>query len=403
MRAPSKPSGQIACRRSMTDARVLLERHKPAPCLRLSRGVLRRLRGGLDGLADERAAARRRHRDRQAAEAQARLPRPARLRRRHEGAGHRRDRRDHARLRGPTPPPCTASRPTGTASTATPARDAQGRLWLQYWLFYYYNDFQLVGPLFSGGKHEGDWELVQLRLGDDEKPVAGRLLPAQDRREQGVGRRPQGAQLAATPLVYVARGSHANYFSARLALHRRVVRPGRRQRPADHRRRSRSLGDSEPAWVLGPASGATPKPTSLAAGLREPDQPRPPPALAGPLEARRRRARSRRPPPPAPPQADGAAHRRAHRRRLHGRRRRRARSSSRCARRAPTSPPSPRPSRSTARAQRRGRAARRRPRLRRLDERRRPERGGLRGRQSRRERLSEHVTRRNGDRSGSDG
>ena len=49
-------------------------------------------------------------------------------------------------------------------------RDAQGRLWLQYWLFYYYNDFQLLGPLLSGGKHEGDWELVQLRLNAAEQP-----------------------------------------------------------------------------------------------------------------------------------------------------------------------------------------------------------------------------------------
>src|SRR4051795_2780175 len=34
-------------------------------------------------------------------------------------------------------------------------RDSHGRLWLQYWLFYYYNDFQLVGSLLGGGRHEG--------------------------------------------------------------------------------------------------------------------------------------------------------------------------------------------------------------------------------------------------------
>src|SRR4029079_17612253 len=48
-------------------------------------------------------------------------------------------------------------------------RDSQGRLWLQYWLFYYYNDYQLLGPL-SGGNHEGDWELVQVRLDAAEQP-----------------------------------------------------------------------------------------------------------------------------------------------------------------------------------------------------------------------------------------
>src|SRR3954470_16686526 len=36
--------------------------------------------------------------------------------------------------------------------------DSSGHLWLQYWFFYYYNDFQLLGP-FSGGNHEGDWEM----------------------------------------------------------------------------------------------------------------------------------------------------------------------------------------------------------------------------------------------------
>src|SRR4051812_6592591 len=43
-------------------------------------------------------------------------------------------------------------------------RDREGRLWLQYWLFSYYNEFQLLGPLVGGGKHEGDWECVQVRL-----------------------------------------------------------------------------------------------------------------------------------------------------------------------------------------------------------------------------------------------
>src|SRR3954471_10699970 len=48
-------------------------------------------------------------------------------------------------------------------------KDSQGRLWLQYWLFYYYNDYQLLGPL-TGGDHEGDWEPVQLRLRAAREP-----------------------------------------------------------------------------------------------------------------------------------------------------------------------------------------------------------------------------------------
>ncbi|WP_028066187.1 hypothetical protein [Solirubrobacter soli] len=83
-------------------------------------------------------------------------------------------------------------------------RDPQGRLWLQYWLFYYYNDYQLLGPL-SGGNHEGDWELVQLRLGANEKPV--QAVYSQHKLAES---RPFSGT---TPIVYVARGSHANYFS----------------------------------------------------------------------------------------------------------------------------------------------------------------------------------------------
>src|SRR4051812_28971552 len=88
-------------------------------------------------------------------------------------------------------------------------RDRDGRLWLQYWFFYYYNDFQLLGPLVTGGKHEGDWELVQIRLGPSEQP------------EQVVYSQHKSAESKAwaaarkagnTPLVHVARGSHANYF-----------------------------------------------------------------------------------------------------------------------------------------------------------------------------------------------
>jgi hypothetical protein len=83
-------------------------------------------------------------------------------------------------------------------------KDGQGRLWLQYWLFYYYNDYQLLGPL-SGGDHEGDWELVQLRLDAAEHPVQA----VYTQHKQAESRAFSGT----TPTVYVARGSHANYFS----------------------------------------------------------------------------------------------------------------------------------------------------------------------------------------------
>src|ERR1700754_4120287 len=89
--------------------------------------------------------------------------------------------------------------------------DRSGRLWLQYWLFYYYNDFQLLGPLLSGGKHEGDWELVQIRLGPSEQPE--QIVVTQHRGAESKAWADAPKQGANTPLVYIARGSHANYFS----------------------------------------------------------------------------------------------------------------------------------------------------------------------------------------------
>jgi Vacuolar protein sorting-associated protein 62 len=95
-----------------------------------------------------------------------------------------------------------------------PRRDASGRLWLQYWFFYYYNDFQLAGPLLSGGKHEGDWEMIQIRLDTGEQPVEAVFSQHKgaERQDWSFVAKAQGAP--ATPLVYVARGSHACYFRA---------------------------------------------------------------------------------------------------------------------------------------------------------------------------------------------
>ena len=37
-------------------------------------------------------------------------------------------------------------------------------MWLAYWFFYFYNDYNLIGPFIKAGLHEGDWEMIQLRL-----------------------------------------------------------------------------------------------------------------------------------------------------------------------------------------------------------------------------------------------
>lgn len=73
---------------------------------------------------------------------------------------------------------------------------------IQYWLFYLYNDW------FN--KHEGDWEMVQVTLDAAGNPEW--LILSQ---HHGGTRRPWSAvpvEAGTHPPVYVALGSHANYF-----------------------------------------------------------------------------------------------------------------------------------------------------------------------------------------------
>jgi hypothetical protein len=96
--------------------------------------------------------------------------------------------------------------------------DIPNRLALQYWFFYYFNQFNDL--------HEGDWEMVQL--------VFSAATPA-----EAVGQEPvsvgysqhDGGERAAwdddkleregdRPVVYAASGSHANYYSSHLWLGR---------------------------------------------------------------------------------------------------------------------------------------------------------------------------------------
>src|SRR4051812_4654615 len=132
-------------------------------------------------------------------------------------------------------------------------RDSQGRLWLQYWLFYYYNDFQLAGPLVSGGKHEGDWELVQVRLDASEKPVQAVFSQHKTAQSRAWADVRKATNSPATPLVHVARGSHANYFVP--GSHWTGVwfdqadGNGPQITPA-----LEVLGDDQPAWVLWPGT-----------------------------------------------------------------------------------------------------------------------------------------------------
>jgi hypothetical protein len=85
------------------------------------------------------------------------------------------------------------------------AKFGEGGLWLQYWFFYQFDDYRFA-------KHEGDWEMIQLRFGHRDKPDQAVYAQAAgaERRPWNEVQRVEGKP--DTPIVYVARGSHACYF-----------------------------------------------------------------------------------------------------------------------------------------------------------------------------------------------
>lgn len=90
-------------------------------------------------------------------------------------------------------------------------RADSGRDWLQYWFWLYYNPKNL----FGFGKHEGDWEMIQIGLGADGQPEV--LAYAQH--ASGEARKAREAEWierdgARRPVVYVSPLSHASYFEA---------------------------------------------------------------------------------------------------------------------------------------------------------------------------------------------
>lgn len=93
------------------------------------------------------------------------------------------------------------------------AQGTDGCMWLQYWFFYFYNDFELLGDAFPAGLHEGDWEMIQLRLDAEE---ASPDLAVYAKHKSAEARRWKDVELLddLRPIVYVARGSHAAYFKA---------------------------------------------------------------------------------------------------------------------------------------------------------------------------------------------
>jgi hypothetical protein len=94
-----------------------------------------------------------------------------------------------------------------------------GKLALQYWFFYVFNDFN--------DKHEGDWEMIQLDFNAATPAQALHMKPALVGLSQHEGA--ESAQWGEAklqildgthPVVYPALGSHANYYTSALHLGR---------------------------------------------------------------------------------------------------------------------------------------------------------------------------------------
>jgi len=147
--------------------------------------------------------------------------------------------------------------------------DEQGRLWLQYWFFYYYNNKAFLGI----GVHEGDWEMMQIRLDRQNKP---NVLTYSQHRE---GARASWADVerattrdGPVPVVYSARGSHACYFRPGVHKEAPVVPDYNDAKGARIRPDVVVLSDNGPAWVRWPGRwGSTPRRNFL-----ESDSPRGP-------------------------------------------------------------------------------------------------------------------------------
>jgi hypothetical protein len=109
-------------------------------------------------------------------------------------------------------------KPTVYAHVATD-RAHPGKLALQYWFFYVFNDFN--------NKHEGDWEMIQLNFDAPTAEAALATHPTEVGYSQHEGGERAGwndsklQEVDGThPVVYPAAGSHANFYSAALFLGR---------------------------------------------------------------------------------------------------------------------------------------------------------------------------------------
>jgi hypothetical protein len=80
--------------------------------------------------------------------------------------------------------------------------------YLQYWFWFYYNPKDVAGR----GRHEGDWEMIQLKLEGEQPKCVVYAQHDHARKEDWERVRRHPAPDGTHPVVYVAAESHASYF-----------------------------------------------------------------------------------------------------------------------------------------------------------------------------------------------
>jgi Vacuolar protein sorting-associated protein 62 len=142
------------------------------------------------------------------------------------GAGLRLDQRYCDAIEGPAASPCYAAAEAEHAASPVvygAAFRTATQIDLQYWLWYPYDDYSATNPPGEVWQvHEGDWESVSVILDSDGHPLVV-ALSAHCKGTRRAWTRVQ--KRGVRPLVYVALGSHANYFGAGIHPLNRVCWP----------------------------------------------------------------------------------------------------------------------------------------------------------------------------------
>ncbi|HEX3454946.1 MAG TPA: hypothetical protein VHS03_09980, partial [Gaiellaceae bacterium] len=110
----------------------------------------------------------------------------------------------------------SAGQPTTAYAHVVAQPGKPGKLALQYWLYYVFNDWN--------NKHEGDWEMIQIMFDASSASEALQRKPTEvgysqhDGAEKADWDSSKLEKRGTHPIVYPARGSHANFFTPSLWL-----------------------------------------------------------------------------------------------------------------------------------------------------------------------------------------